>query len=503
MARVANKRKYTQYADTDGSQSEAELCDDDFVPKDKKVKREPKEKPSPKPPNKAKVKICAGEDDSPHSLPDNIDQTTLERAKKAWNLHTHPGTTENEARQACRLAMKFMNKLNITQAQLLESMEENDDTSKQAGQSVVSICCDKGKSMYISAWSETASQAVCIMFDVRCYTQAGDESNQVDFIFYGLGPNTVTAACGFAMVYNLIMEWRMANKKAKGISGKNSYCRGVADGFYHFSKKEKRREEKEAEAAEMRRLEAQRKAEEAQRQKEIQRLQLETIKTKPELDRKVKIEDVEEDSADVVEAASPFCPSSYESDSDDDFGDAGYDDGDYGYDGNNGGTDLQASLNTEEALEEDAVAPHFPSKEGVHDLDLDQLLKTSDERARKQAENPDIALNKDKKQKRVKGDGMDDVKSTVGEANEVPKDKVEEPEEPSWQSAGALIAFRQTSLLVAEEYLKKRGLKLRKRGKLAALTFKDANARQSYDKGWEDAKKIDLKIKNIKASEDD
>ncbi|KAJ3908029.1 hypothetical protein F5879DRAFT_939304 [Lentinula edodes] len=486
MARVAIKRRYTEYADTDSSQSETELSDDDFVP----TRKSKKVKPSPKPPNKAKVVILAGEDDSNHSLPENIDQTTLERAKKAWNLHTHPGTTENEARQACRLAMKLMSKLNITQAQLLEAMKEKDKILTQAGQSVVSIRCSPGKSMYISAWSETASLAICNMFDVRNYTQVGDESNQVDFVFYGLGPNTVTAACGFAMVYNLIMEWRMANKEAKGISGKNSYCRGVADGFYDFSKKEKRREEKEAEAAELRRLETQREAEEAQR------LQLEIIETKPALDdRKVKIE-----------VASPFRPSSYESDSEDDLGDAGYDDGDYGYNGNDEGSDLQAGLNTKEALEEDAVAPHFPSKEGVHDLDLDQLLKISDERARKQAENPDIALNKDKKKKRntrrVKGDLIEDVKSTTGEANEVPKNKVEEPEEPSWQSAGALIAFRQTSLLVAEEYLKKRGLKLYKRGKLAALTFKDANAKQSYDKGWEDAKKIDLKTKKIKASED-
>ncbi|KAF8827278.1 hypothetical protein HHX47_DHR5000642 [Lentinula edodes] len=469
MARVAIKRRYTEYADTDSSQSETELSDDDFVP----TRKSKKVKPSPKPPNKAKVTILAGEDDN-HSLPENIDQTTLERAKKAWNLHTHPGTTENEARQACRLAMKLMNKLNITQAQLLEAMKEKDKILTQAGQSVVSIRCSPGKSMYISAWSETASLAICNMFDVRNYTQVGDESNQVDFVFYGLGPNTVTAACGFAMVYNLIMEWRMANKEAKGISGKNSYCRGVADGFYDFSKKEKRREEKEAEAAEMRRLETQREAEEAQEESEV---------------------------------ASPFRPSSYESDSEDDFRDAGYDDGDYGYNGNDEGSDLQAGLNTKEALEEDAVAPHFPSKEGVHDIDLDQLLKTSDERARKQAENPDIAMNKDKKKKRntrrVKGDLMEDVKSTTGEANEVPKNKVEEPEEPSWQSAGALIAFRQTSLLVADEYQKKQGLKLYKRGKLAALTFKDANAKQSYDKGWEDAKKIDLKTPKIKASEDD
>ncbi|GAW02005.1 Ankyrin repeat protein [Lentinula edodes] len=498
MARVAIKRRYTEYADTDSSQSETELSDDDFLP----TRKSKKVKPSPKPPNEAKVKISAGADmDSIHSLPENIDQTTLERIKKALNLSKHPGTTENEARQAMRLAMKLMAKLNITQAQVLESMEENDDISKQAGQSVVSICCQEGKSMYISTWSQTASFAVCNMFDVKYYTQVGDESNQIDFIFYGLGPNTVTAAYGFETVYNLIMNWRMANKEAKGINGKNSYCRGVADGFYDFSKKEKRREEKEAEAAEMRRLEAQRKAEEAQRQKEIARLQLETIETKPELDRKVKIEDVKEESADVVDLPSPSFV--HESDSDDDFGDDGYDDGDYGYDGNDGGSDFQAGLNMEEALEEDAVAPHFSSKEGVHDIDLDQLLKTSDERARKQAENPE-ALNKDKKKKRdirrVKGDAMEDVKPTTGEANEVPKNKVKETEEPSWQSAGALIVFRQKSLLVAEEYLKKQGLKLHKRGKLAALTLKDANARQSYNKGWEDAKKINLKTKKIKAS---
>ncbi|KAJ4479073.1 hypothetical protein J3R30DRAFT_3473915 [Lentinula aciculospora] len=468
-------------------------ADDDFAPTHRKAK---KAKVLPKPPSKATVVILAETDIGSTQRLENVDQMTLERIKKALNLSKHPGTTEIEARQALRLAMKMMEKLNISQAQVLENMDEKEDMLKQAGQSVVSVCCQEGKSMYISAWASTASSAVSDMFDVKCFTELGEQSNQVKYTFYGLGPNTASAAVGFETVYNLIMAWRMANKEAKGINAKNAYCRGVADGFYSFSQREKRREEKQAREAEVRRLEAQRKAEEEQRQKEIERLELENIEIKPKFDIKVKIEDEEEEK---IVRSTPAPGPSYSPLADDDSDeDAGYNDGDYGDNVSDEGSHLWEGLDTEEAQAEDAVAPDFQVKGETRDLDLDELLKKSDERAR------DPTWTKDLKKRdnhRVKEE-VQDVKIPKAEMNEA-LPKAEEMEETSWQSAGALIAFRHTSLLLADDYLKKKGLKLRSRGKRAEIKFKDQNAVQSYDKGWEDAKKIDLKRKRIKASTDD
>ena len=41
---------------------------------------------------------------------DGVDSAMLEKIKKALNLSRHPGTTESEAQQALRLAMKLMEK---------------------------------------------------------------------------------------------------------------------------------------------------------------------------------------------------------------------------------------------------------------------------------------------------------------------------------------------------------------------------------------------------------
>ncbi|KAJ3740806.1 hypothetical protein DFH05DRAFT_1507128 [Lentinula detonsa] len=508
---------YDEGSDASESDDNASIDDDDdddFVPTRKaKAKKKPKDKSLPKPPSKATVTILADEYIEGNQSLENVDQTTLERVKKALNLSRHPETTEHEAHQALRLAMKLMEKLNVTQAQVLESMEGKEERLKQAGQSVVTVSCQEGKNMYVQAWAITASRAISRIFDVKHYTKV-IEKNRIAYTFYGLAPNTVSAAHAFEMVYNLIMQWRITNKEAKGMNAKNAYCRGVADGLHHFSVREKKREKKEAKQTEIRRLEEQKKAEELQRQKEIERLELSNVKT----NMKIMIEDEAEEGGNV-NASNPF--HTFLADPDeygfsDDSNDAEYDFGNHRDDKDDAASDLREGLDTEEAREEDAVAPDLRVKEEVYDIDLDELQNRSDERARKQAENPELALYEAKKERdihRVKKENredetMQDVKPKVEMDEGVIKTeqqdvKVEEADVPSWQSAGALIAFRETSVLLANEYLKNRKLKLRKRRKQAALRFNDSNAKDSYDRGWEDSKKIDLKRKRIKAADED
>ncbi|KAJ3715897.1 hypothetical protein DFJ43DRAFT_1101635 [Lentinula guzmanii] len=513
------QKRYNDYdEESDASESDDASIDsdndddDDYVLTRKaKSKKKPKEQSLPKLPSKATVTILADEYMEGNQSLENVDQTTLERVKKALNLSRHPGTTEHEARQALRLAMIFMEKLNVTQAQVLESMEGKEDKLKQAGQSVVTVSCQKCKNMYVQAWAITTSSAISHMFDVKSYTEV-IEKNRIAYTFYGLAPNTVSAAHAFEMVYNLIMQWRMTNKEAKGMNAKNAYCRGVADGLHHFSVREKKREEKEARQTEIRRLEEQKKAEELQRQKEIERLEPSNVKT----NMKVMIEDEAEEGGNASNPVHTFLADPDEGGFSDDSSDAEYDFGDHRENEDDAASDLREGLDTEEAREEDAVAPDFRVKEEVYDIDLDELQKRSDERARKQAENPELALYDAKKERNKHGvkkedredETMQDVKPKVemdeGVVKTEPQDvKVEEAEVPSWQSAGALIAFRQTSVLLAEEYLKNRGVKLRSGREPAALRFKDSNAKDSYDRGWEDSKKIDLKRKRIKAADED
>ena len=73
----------------------------------------------------------------------------LERIKKALSLSRHPGTTEQEAQQALRMAMRLMEKckcaagsffvrvsadgvrFSVTQAAVLATMDEKEDKLKQ------------------------------------------------------------------------------------------------------------------------------------------------------------------------------------------------------------------------------------------------------------------------------------------------------------------------------------------------------------------------------------
>ncbi|KAJ4479072.1 hypothetical protein J3R30DRAFT_3682390 [Lentinula aciculospora] len=282
---------------------------------------------------------------------------TLERVKKALKMSMHLGTTEHEAHQALRMAMKMMEKLKydslwrffITQAQVLKSMEgvENEEDKLEH---TVSVFCKKGSRMKLARWARIASSAI--------FTMVGSRINSTLF----------------SRVYNLIMEWRMANKVDKGLKG---------------------RKKREVEAAEILRLEAQCKREKEQRQKEIERLDAGTKV-------KVEIEDDEIVSDKHALARSSPCLSVSKKDC----GDGGVSDvGDYGDDGND-----------EDVIE----VPDFPVTEEACDIDLDVLQKKSDEHARRrvdnrtQAETPKRGVKLRKRRKTAQLDLKDPVVKRSG-----------------------------------------------------------------------------------------
>lgn len=95
--------------------------------------------------------------------------------------------------------------------------------------------------------------------------------------------------------------------------------------------------------------------------------------------------------------------------------------------------------------------------------------------------------------------------STVPLAEQKPSQEMKEEvadDSQLWSSVGQLIAFRETSVAIAEDYLKTQGIKLSNRAS-TAFTIKNAEASNLYRKGKEDAKKIDVKRKLLKDAEDD
>jgi hypothetical protein len=101
-------------------------------------------------------------------------------------------------------------------------------------------------------------------------------------------------------------------------------------------------------------------------------------------------------------------------------------------------------------------------------------------------------------------DVMGPPSSTIPLAEQKSQKVKEETSDDSqlWSSVGQLVAFRETSVAIAEDYLKTQGVKIRKRTG-PVFTIKSDEASILYQKGKEDAKKIDVRRKLLKDAEDD
>jgi len=76
-------------------------------------------------------------------------------------------------------------------------------------------------------------------------------------------------------------------------------------------------------------------------------------------------------------------------------------------------------------------------------------------------------------------------------------------EEPQWGSLNQLVAFRETSVAIGEEYLKSQGIKLGKGRATARLEIKDPHAHIMYKQGVQDARKIDIRGRRLKGADQD
>ena len=94
----------------------------------------------------------------------------------------------------------------------------------------------------------------------------------------------------------------------------------------------------------------------------------------------------------------------------------------------------------------------------------------------------------------------DDAASWDTAPAQVKKEERTTPE-PGWKSVQQLVQFRATSVAIADDYLKQKGVKVHlKRTNSFTLRHGEWNI---YNQGREDAKKIDVKRRRIKAMEED
>ncbi|KAJ6499944.1 hypothetical protein C8R47DRAFT_270574 [Mycena vitilis] len=372
------------------------------------------------------------------------------------------------------MAAKLLERHNVTQSEVMVHETEN-ERIQRAGTSIVSLksTVSPTSAVSIEGWTNTLAGAMDIFFDCQSYnTKFNGTRPKVDWAFYGLAEQTVAAAHAFEMTYNLILVWSL-KPDIKGVHAKNCYRTGVARGLYDMAKKEKEQDKQRAEKKELALLQTRQEEEAADDKARVARLEgPEEVKIKAEEpivniklepDRRVKIEEVDDD---------------------DDFGgQRAFDQADWNSDARCQGDDAEPEPGFQDFGD---VAPHFHEEDNAEDLlDLDAPKPKV---KRSGSAGPSSAL-------------MGPPASVIPLADQ--KVKEEDEEDSPWSSVGQLVAFRESSIAIGDDYLKSQGVKLVKGRKRKALAFKDSDARRLYKRGKKDAESIDVKQKRVKDVEMD
>lgn len=359
-----------------------------------------------------------------------INQGLLDKIQKCLNRARHPSANDTEAKAALFLAQRLMAQCNVTQADLIA----NDNTANKAqyaGRSVVSIhnVIDRTKRVRKETFVYKLGNAMCVLYDCRCYSV--DKRTAFEWSFFGIAANTVTAARAFEIVHNKTLEWACAYK---GGAPAFSYCVGLADGFVNMAFHAKKRE-----------------------LVEVRRKELDLISARDREDEKLKRQE--------LGRIQRLAPLKVEDDDDSEDDDSGA---------------VMANL--------------------ADGMDLDDAGQASDEAGRADFNERDIELidltgdvddNLERLIKREQPENSHVNNITGHPVKSEPSGaavKYEDSSASPWGSEMQLVRFRAMSEQVAEDYLKERKLKLRRR-KPRHVPTRDADA---YCQGWKDSRKIDI-----------
>ncbi|KAJ7783233.1 hypothetical protein B0H16DRAFT_1877633 [Mycena metata] len=479
--------KRHRYESSDSDEASGSGSDSEEYMAPAKSPQKKARKSNPKIKVKAEVTIRAT--DTPLNKMDSqkrlekIDGAVIDRIKKALalvssrmtryrktrflfdRLASHEQTGEAEARAALRMASKLLERHNVTQAEVM-AQESEAEQLKRAGTSIVSLksTVSPTTSVSIEAWSSTLAAAMDTFFDCQSYnTRFNGARPKVDWAFYGLAEQTVAAAHAYEMTYNLILNWSLKPDIGKGVHAKNCYRTGVARGLYDMAEKEKAQDKERAKKKEQALLKARQEQEAIEDKARLDRLEgpqdvkikaeEPDVVVKPEPDRRVKMEEVDDD---------------------DDLG------GQRAFDQAGWTEEDDRKEQFMEALE--AVRADFNDED-----DHENLLDLDAEKPKvKRSESTEPSLG-----------SMGPPASVVPLVEQKVKGEPEEDDSP-WSSVGQLVAFREKSIAVGDEYLKSQGVKLVKGRKRKALEFKDSDARKIYLRGKKDAQNIDVRQKRVK-----
>lgn len=480
------------------------------------VVRNPRKKRAVKPPALS-LYVAKAEEAAARVVGSTADlgDATLLKIQKILSRADQAGANESEAKVALRRATDLMAKLNITRAEVLA---HNPDGQKDfAGQSTLTIERRDGNTtlpVLLTSWASRLCFAMTRFFSIKSYTTKIYMKHQkktayVRVTFYGIAENSATAASAYEMVFNLLGHWALAYK---GISSRNSYCLGVCYALEDLAESERKEEEKAAALAEETEMARRVEQEKVDRQAELDRLKTldaesysadtETAFTMPgngggssvtagvhpgaaqsgvsraakeSMDAQATCEDADSDN----ESGCTFG----RDDQDTERIYLSSDDGDVDSDASAGGffngRDNTSDEDDEEDDKDDEEDEEDTEEQVARHL-FGTLLSPEPESPTSETETPAVQPG--------------DVLTLDGGATSLSVDA--EPEvdaESRWKSRTALVSFRKTAEKIADEYLKTNSVKTR-RGRKYKMKKVDHAA---FEKGREDAKKIDVRRKAI------
>lgn len=452
---------------------------------------------------KATVKVLAKSGIKVTGSTADIDNDVMLRIKKCLDRANHPNTPETEAKRALHFASRLMAQFNVTRAEVL-AHEPPEVQRQYSGESIVSITrtdCDKTKPVRQGAFVGEVCYAMKLFFNCSSYSTTFDRANdhsRIDFTFYGIAENTVAAAMAFEMTYNLISEWA---RSYKGVGGKNSYSLGVGDELSKMAEEARQAEEEEAKKLEEQEADAFKdriRQEETQRQAQLDRLTAIPSASAAEDAPAASTLDVAAGNAlkgKTIASGLSTDPIFLDSDSESDEEDEREDE-------HMSGEDSGFAIDRDD--DEDLYVPDFKietqdSEAGDDELNehVDELLNgdvpVSDQSPILLDAEPHPNADSDETHHaQIQGSGLPFSNQDRQDSDKSPEREVRP--EARWASHMQLVTFRKTAQSVAEEHLKKKGVKLSKR-KHRESVIRDWSA---YDQGAKDGRKIDVHRRAIK-----
>ncbi|RAL03035.1 DUF2786 domain-containing protein [Aspergillus ibericus CBS 121593] len=175
---------------------------------------------------------------NPKKTNNNNDQGILNKIQKCLSRARHATANEGEAKAALFLAQRLVAQYNVTHADLMAD-DNVADKAQYGGRSVVSIhnAIDRTKRAIRETFVNKLASAMCILYDCKCYSM--DRRTSIEWSFFDIAPNTVTAARALEAVHNKTLQWACAYK---GGTPTFSYRIGLADGLVNMAYRTKKRE---------------------------------------------------------------------------------------------------------------------------------------------------------------------------------------------------------------------------------------------------------------------